>query len=81
MFLDALKKFFSENSFQDSAAIAFYTIFSLPGIAIISVMIASGFFYEDEEVKSELLKQVTMLMGDRSAQQIDLLLKASFFSG
>lgn len=79
--VDTIKKFFDENSFQDSAAIAFYTIFSLPGTAIITVMIASGFFYGDEEVESELLKQVTLLMGDSSAEQIELILQAPLFSG
>ena len=79
--VDTITKFFDENSFQDSAAIAFYTIFSLPGIAIISVMIASGFFYGDEEVKSELLKQVTLLMGDSGAKQIERIIQAQLFSG
>lgn len=79
--MESLKKFIDDNSFQDGAAIAFYTIFSLPGIAIISVLIASSFYFEHEDVKNELLKQVTLLMGESGASQIELILNASFFSG
>jgi membrane protein len=79
--IDSFKKFIDENSFQDAAAIAFYTIFSFPGIAIISVTIASGFFYEHEQVKNELLKQMTLLMGQSSEKYIKIMLNASLFSG
>lgn len=81
IFKDSLLKFMEDNSFRDSAAIAFYTIFSLPGMAILSVMIASGFFYEDEQVKGELLKQVSLLMGESATKYVDLILNAPFFTG
>jgi membrane protein len=75
---DTVKRFFNDNPFQYSATIAYYTILSLPGIAIISVMIASSFFYEDNEVRNELLKQTKLLMGETSAEQIEgVLNKAS----
>lgn len=79
VFRDTFKKFFDENPFRHSAAIAYYTIFSLPGIAIISVMIA-GSFYEDETVRNELIKQVSLLMGDSSAQQVELIMSRAFQS-
>jgi len=73
-------KFLTDNCFQDSAAIAFYTIFSLPGIALISITIASSFFYDDAEVQSELLKQISLLMGQNSAEQVDQLINSDFFA-
>ncbi len=78
--LDTFKKFFEEKTFQYSAAIAYFTIFSLPGIAIISVMVASSFFYEDEQVRNELLKQISLLAGQSSADQVESLMSRTFLS-
>ncbi|MEQ8573899.1 MAG: YihY/virulence factor BrkB family protein [Fulvivirga sp.] len=72
-------EFFSQNPFRHSAAIAYYTIFSLPGMAIIAVLVASS-FYEREAVRSELLTQVSLLMGSNSAQQVEILMSKAFFS-
>lgn len=78
--LKTLKGFVRGNSFQNSAAIAFYTIFSLPGIAIISVVTASSFFYDDKEVQKEILKQVTLLIGENSADQVEQVMNSTFLS-
>ncbi len=71
--------FFSHNPFRHSAAIAYYTIFSLPGMAIIAVMVA-GSFYEREAVRTELLNQVGLLMGSSSAEQVKILMSKAFFT-
>ncbi|MEM9855730.1 MAG: YihY/virulence factor BrkB family protein [Bacteroidota bacterium] len=75
----SFQAFFESNPFRHSAAIAYYTIFSLPGIAIIAVIIA-GSFYERETVRNELLNQVTLLMGSNSANQIEMLMNKALFS-
>ncbi|TRX60495.1 YihY/virulence factor BrkB family protein [Fulvivirga sp. M361] len=75
----SFEAFFENNPFRHSAAIAYYTIFSMPGIAIIAVMVA-GSFYEREAVRTELLNQVTLLMGSNSATQIETLMNKAFFS-
>jgi len=80
IFSKAGKKFIDENSFLYSAGIAFYTIFSLPGIALITVFIASSFIYEDNEVKNELLRQVSLMVGQSSADQIEGLLERQIFT-
>ncbi|MBR9998349.1 MAG: YihY/virulence factor BrkB family protein [Cyclobacteriaceae bacterium] len=77
---DTVTKFFNDNPFQYSATIAYYTILSLPGIAIISVMIASSFFFEDNEVRNELIKQTKLLMGESSAEQIESVLSRASIS-
>lgn len=71
--------FFAQNPFRHSAAIAYYTIFSLPGMAIIAVLVASS-FYERDTVRTELLNQVTLLMGSNSAEQVEMLMSKAFFS-
>lgn len=81
VFRDTFKKFFEENPFRYSAAIAYYTIFSLPGIAIISIMIA-GSFYEYDAVRNELINQVRLLMGETSAKEVrDLIQDAGVAYG
>ena len=75
-----LKKFSDENTIRDCAAIAFYAIFSLPGIAIISITIAGFFFYEDEQIKNELLKDITALMGKSAEKQVGQIVASAVFS-
>jgi len=52
-----------------SASIAFYTIFSLPAILIITMVIA-GSFYEDQQVKQSIIDQIQQLFGGQSAEQV-----------
>jgi membrane protein len=79
IFANSGKKFIDENPFQYSAAIGYYTIFSLPGIAIFSVMIAAA-FYEYDTVHDELITQVQLLMGPSSASQVEELMKQAQFA-
>ena len=72
--VDTGKKFIQENPFRFSAAIAYYTIFSLPGIAILSVMVA-GAFYEQDAVHNELINQIQLLMGSNNAEQVEELMR------
>lgn len=66
-------KFFDENPFLHSASTAYFTIFSLPAIGVISITLA-GYFYEDEVVRTQFLEQINQLMGESSAKQVDSLL-------
>lgn len=75
----SLGSFAENNPFQHSAAIAFYTIFSLPGMALIAVLIASS-FYERDVVREELLNQVSLLMGTSSANQVEALMNKALVS-
>lgn len=69
----SVQKFFNDNTFSLAATIAFYTIFSLPAISIISIEIA-GSFYDDSLVRDQLYQQIKLLMGETSANQIDTLI-------
>ncbi len=65
-----ISKFVTDNSLNYSGSIAFFTIFSLPGILIAVVLMASPIFGE-HEVKLELHNQIQTLVGGSSADQID----------
>ena len=72
------KKTFSEYGVQDamnySSSIAFYLIFSLPAILIITIYIA-GIAYEDQVVRDSLLQQFNNFFGQQSAEAIGKILK------
>ena len=58
-----------------SAALSYYTIFSLPGLLFIIVYIA-GYFFGEEAVKGQVFYQVKSIVGEGSALQIESVLKA-----
>ncbi|MGK7392467.1 MAG: YihY/virulence factor BrkB family protein [Candidatus Cyclobacteriaceae bacterium M2_1C_046] len=70
---ETIGKFIKDNPMSYSAAIAFYTIFSLPGILMVTVAIA-GTAYDAELVQSELFNQIEQLIGPQSAQEINKVL-------
>ena len=65
--------FFQDDSFSYASSIAFYTIFSLPAILIISLSVGST-FYERDVVQRELINQVARLVGTKSAADIEEIL-------
>jgi membrane protein len=65
--------FFQDDSFSYASSIAFYTIFSLPAILIISLSIGAT-FYERDVVQEELVNQVSRLIGEKSAEDIEKIL-------
>jgi membrane protein len=65
----------SSNEFLDdkvmklSAALSYYTIFSLPPLLIIIISLA-GFFFGEEAVSGQLFHQIKGLAGENTAMQI-----------
>ncbi|CAN5910667.1 YihY/virulence factor BrkB family protein [soil metagenome] len=57
-----------------SAAIAFFTIFSLPAILIVLTLVGSAFFSE-ERVRAEIVGQVESLISPEAAGQVDVVLE------
>ncbi|WKN30686.1 YihY/virulence factor BrkB family protein [Porifericola rhodea] len=81
--MDKLKKIFSylkqtylewigDDAFRQSAVIAYYSIFSLPGLIIIIVNVA-GIFYEEEAIRGEITSQISTLIGPESADQVQTI--------
>ena len=79
-FLSTLKKAFKEwwskDPFKESAVIAYYAIFSLPGLLMVIITVA-GYFFGQEAVNGQIKAQITGVMGSETAQQIqDIIVKA-----
>ncbi|MEQ9279337.1 MAG: YihY/virulence factor BrkB family protein [Balneola sp.] len=74
IFKKTLSQYGVQDSMNYSSSIAFYLIFSLPAILIITIYIA-GSFYEDQVVRDSLLEQFNNFFGQQSAEAIDKILR------
>lgn len=72
--------FFEHDPFSMSATIAFYTLFSLPALLIITVVVASTAF-DPAEVQDALQEQVGSLLGEGSANDILTILERARVTG
>lgn len=70
---EAIEGMGNHNLMSSAAAIAFYTIFSLPGLLITIVMVA-GIFLGQEAVRGELASQIEGLMGPSAAETIESII-------
>ncbi len=75
------KEFFSEDPFGHAAEIAFYTIFSMPGVLIVVISIA-GSIYDRDVVTGGVMDQVAYIIGPESADEVrNILQNAADSSG
>lgn len=75
-FVAAARSWQADNAFKHSAAVSFYTLFSLAPITIIAVTVAGSFFGKEVAAKA-LEKQVAGLVGPASAEAVRAAAKAS----
>lgn len=66
--------FINDNGIKLSAALSYYTVFSLPPLMII-IMSLSGIFFGADAVKGEIFGQISGLVGSDAAMQIQETLK------
>jgi membrane protein len=69
MFKDTFRQWNEREPFNNSAVIAYYTIFSLPGLLVIVINIA-GYFYGAEAVTHRLSGQIGGIVGGNTAKDI-----------
>lgn len=72
-FWETLKETFTQwnnsSASNDSASLAYYAIFSIPGLLIIIIWIAGNFFGE-EAIRGEISSQISGIMGQDVAKSI-----------
>jgi membrane protein len=73
-FWEVVKETFSawndSSASKDSASLAYYAIFSIPGLLIIIIWIA-GYFLGEEAIRGEISNQISGLMGTDAAKSIE----------
>ena len=73
----AFRKWFEKDPFRESAVIAYYAIFALPGLLVI-IMTLGGYFFGSEAVNNQVAAQFSSTMGAETANQIqDIIIQAS----
>ncbi|MBP9847204.1 MAG: YihY/virulence factor BrkB family protein [Saprospiraceae bacterium] len=73
----ALREWWTKDPFKESAVIAYYAIFALPGLLVVIVSVA-GIFFGKEAVNGQIAGQITSTMGADTAVQIqEIIAKAS----
>ena len=76
-FWEVLKETFSEwnssSASKDSASLAYYAIFSIPGLLIIIIWI-TGYFFGEEAIHGEISKQIGGIMGPEVSKSIESMI-------
>jgi membrane protein len=81
MLKDTFKQWSEREPFANSVVIAYYTIFSLPGLMVIIINVA-GYFYDKGEVTSRLTGQIQAVIGGDTASDVEAIIsKASESKG
>ncbi|MEZ7506505.1 YihY/virulence factor BrkB family protein [Flavobacterium sp. Arc2] len=62
-----------KDPFRQSAVIAYYAIFSIPGLLVLVISIA-GYFFGNEVVNRNILEQISSTMGSQTSIQISQIL-------
>lgn len=79
MLKTALLKWYDRDPFREGAIIAYYAIFSLPGLLVLVITLA-GYFFGAEAVSGQLNKQISDAIGTDSASMVETMVKSSMMS-
>ena len=75
--LTASKRWWEKDPFMQSAVIAYYAIFSIPGLLIIIISVSNLFFKRDV-ITGNLYTQISTIMGVETGKQIkDMIISVS----
>lgn len=69
-----VKEWWAKDPFRESSVIAYYSIFSLPGLLILIVTLA-GLFFGREAVDEQISKQISSAIGSDAANQVEDIIK------
>lgn len=71
---DSFSEFMNDNGLKLSAALSYYTVFSLAPMLLVIISVLSIFFGRDA-IQGELFDQIRGLVGDNAAAQLQEILK------
>jgi membrane protein len=69
-----VKTWWEREPFNSSIIVAYYTIFSLPGLLVITINVA-GYFFGKETVTEEISAQIGGLLGDKTVEDVQGIAK------
>ena len=71
---DTFAEFLNDNGLKLSAALSYYTIFSLAPMLLVIISVLT-FFFKDNNIQGELFGQIAGLVGANAAQQLQEIIK------
>ena len=74
LFKVSVMEFLDDNCVKFSASLSYYTIFSIPPLAIL-IISSAGYFFGEEAVRGEFFSQIEDLVGSNAALQIQEAIK------
>jgi membrane protein len=73
----ALKEWWDKDPFRESAIIAYYAIFALPGLLVV-ILTTAGYFFGNDAINNLITAQFTSTMGADTALQVqNIIVQAS----
>lgn len=76
LFKTTFNEWYDKDPFRQSAIIAYYAIFSIPGLLVLIITVA-GYFFGVENVNQKLVNQIANTLGPETASQIKETLEKS----
>jgi membrane protein len=77
VFKNAFKQWVAKDPFHESAVIAYYAIFALPGLLVV-IMTLTGYFFGHDAVNHQVAAQFSSTMGVNTARQVqDMIIQAT----
>ncbi len=76
LFKTTFNEWYDKDPFRQSAIIAYYAIFSIPGLLVLIIAIA-GAFFGNEVINQKLIAQISETIGSDTALQIQEVLSKS----
>jgi len=73
----SFKQWNDKDPFRESAVIAYYAIFSLPGILLVVITLA-GYFFGQEHISEYLYGQIAGAIGENTANQVQKVVDAAY---
>jgi membrane protein len=76
LFKTTFKEWWDKDPFRQSAIIAYYAIFGIPGLLVLIIAVA-GYFFGTETVNQNLMAQISETIGSETALEIQEILSKS----
>lgn len=73
LFRETFSRWLEREPFRNAAVIAFYTIFSLPGLLVIIINMA-GYFYGEAAITSRISTEIEGMIGGNTAKDIEAII-------
>jgi len=73
----AFKQWNAKDPFRESAIIAYYAIFSLPGLLLVIITLA-GYFFGNDQVSTYLSDQIASAMSKDTAKQVQIVIDKAY---